>query len=276
MLDLTTREKVIALNNGSAPAIGDASKFPYSFSAGVGNVAQANFILKELEAKGYKNVGILTASGAFGEALSKQYQETFQAAGLTVIPESYEPDAVEMDGPLGRINDANPDVVVFNDFVHPAYALKSRIKVGMADVPFIGDISTTINDMSQTVSTEEKDGVLLSSYKVQTSAADRPGVTNLLATLKENNVTISSGLYLYALAYDTVLAYANAVEAIGSTDVDAVRAAMEAGKGDKYQLSLTDSIGWTQDTHIGSGQDENLFTLIPVSPMVSGQFQLAG
>ncbi|GAA1787363.1 ABC transporter substrate-binding protein [Pseudarthrobacter sulfonivorans] len=274
MLSLTTREKVIALNNASAPQIGEASTFPYSFSAGVGNEAQAQFLLRNLKEKGHKTIGVLTAKGAFGEALSSQYKKTFEGAGLTVIPESYEPDAVEMDGPLARIRDKGPDAVVFNDFVHPAYILASRVKAGMGNVPFYGDASTTINDMSKTVSADQKEGVTLMSYKVQTTAADRPAVKNLIQTLNKANVSISSGLYLYALAYDTVLAYANAVEATKSTDVDKVRTAMESGEGKKYALALTDNIGWTKDVHIGAGEDAELFSLIPVSPMVAGQFQL--
>lgn len=274
LLSLTTRAKVISLNNGSAPEIGNASTFPYSFSAGVGNEAQAQFLLQKLKDKGYKRIGVLTATGAFGQALSSQYKKTFEAAGLTVIPESYEPDAVEMDGPLARIRDKSPDAVVFNDFVNPAYILASRIKAGMGNVPFFGDASTTVNDMSATVSADQKQGVMLMSYKVQTTAADRPGVKNLIQALSKANVKISSGLYLYALAYDTVLAYADAVEATGSTDVNKVRAAMESGEGKTYQLALTDNIGWTKDVHIGAGKDAELFSLIPVSPMVAGQFQL--
>jgi ABC-type branched-subunit amino acid transport system substrate-binding protein len=274
MLGITTREKVTSLNNGSAPEIGDASTFPYSFSAGVGNEAQANFLAAELTEKGYETVGVLTATGAFGEALRGQYEETFEAAGLEVISETYEPDAVEMDGPLARIDDKNPDAVVFNDFVHPSYVLKSRTKIGMGDIPFYGDISTTINDISGTLSEEEKRGVELASYSVQTTAADRPGVDDLVDALDEANVKISTGLYLYALAYDTVLAYANAVESVKSMDVDEVRSAMEAGAGDTYRLALTDDVGWTEDVHIGSGEDSSLFTLIPVSPMKAGQFQL--
>lgn len=275
MLSLTTRGKVISLNNASAPQVGDASAFPYSFSAGVGNQTMAEFIAQKLLEQGYKRIGVLTATGAFGEALSSQYKKTFEAAGLTVIPESYEPDAVEMTGPLARIGDKHPDAVVFNDFVHPAYILESRIKAGLGSVPFFGDPSTTVNDLSKTVSAgEETKGVLLTSYKVQTTAADRPGVKNLIQALNKANVKVTSGLYMYALAYDTVLAYANAAEAVGSTDVDKVRSAMEAGKGDTYQLALTDDIGWTADMHIGGGKDAELFSLIPVSPMVDGQFQV--
>jgi branched-chain amino acid transport system substrate-binding protein len=274
LLSLTTRKKVISLNNGSAPEVGDASTFPYSFSAGVGNEAQANFLAGVLADNGYEKIGVLTATGAFGEALSSQYQKTFEAAGMEVISETYEPDAVEMDGPLARIGDKNPDAVVFNDFVHPSYILKSRIKVGMDDIPFYGDISTTIGDISGTLSEKEKSGVELASYAVQTTAADRPGVAELIDALGKADVSIKSGLYLYALAYDTVLAYANAVESVGSTDVDEVRSAMEADEGETYRLALTDDIGWTEDVHIGSGEDPNLLTLIPVTPMKAGQFQL--
>lgn len=274
MLSLTTREKVIALNNGSAPEIGDAKAFPYSFSAGVGNEAQANFLTKVLQDKGYKTIGVLTATGAFGEALNSQYEKTFKAAGMTVVSETYEPDAVEMDGPLGRIGDKNPDVVVFNDFLHPTYVLKSRVKVGLDDVPFIGDISTTLTDISGTVSAAEKQGVELASYTVQTSEATRPAVETLKSRLDENGTKVASGLYLYALAYDTVLAYANSVEAAGSVDVEKVRDAMVGNEGDTFDLTLTDDIGWTEDVHIGSGEDSEIFTMIPISPMVDGQFQL--
>ena len=274
MLSLTNREKVISLNNGSAPEIGDASKFPHSFSAGVTVAAQAEFLSRKLQEGGYKNVGVLTASGAFGEAQASQYRKTLEAAGLTVATETYEPDAVEMDGPLARLADSNPDVVVFNDFVHPSYVLKSRIKVGMGDVPFIGDVSTTIKDISGTVTEEEKKGVTLTTYSVQSTDVDRPGVDALLEQVRKAGHTINGGLYLYALAYDTLLAYANAVEATGTTDVDKVRAAMEAGDGETYQLAISDKIGWTKELHLGTNAE--VFTVIPVVPMVAGQYKTTG
>jgi ABC-type branched-subunit amino acid transport system substrate-binding protein len=272
MLSLTTREEVIALNNGSAPEIGDATTFPYSFSAGADNEATANFLAKEMQDQGFKRIGVLTPSGAFGEGVSRQYVETLEAAGLTVIPQTYDSNAVEMDGPLARINDQSPDAVIFNDFTHPGYVLKSRLRAGMGDVPFYGDISTTNVDMSTTVTEAETEGVRLMTYTIQTSAADRPGANKLLDSLQ--NVEDKSGLYLYALSYDTVLAYANAVEAAGTTDAEAVRAAMEAGEGDTYPLAMVDDIGWTEEWHIGAGKDDDLFTLIPVTPLVDGQFQL--
>ncbi|MEU1984460.1 ABC transporter substrate-binding protein [Nocardia sp. NPDC019395] len=272
LLSLTTRQKVIALNNGSAPEVGDATTFPYSFSAGVTSQSIADYLAQHLAGKGYKTVGVLTASDAFGEGVRELYANSLEAAGITVVSESYEPDVVEMDGPLARIGSKRPDAVVFSDFVHPTYILKSRIKVGMGDIPFVGDLSTTANDMYGTLTDEERRGVTLATYKIQASAAgDRPGAQALMASLEESGAQITSGLYLYGLAYDTVLAYANAVTAVGSTDVDEVRAAMEAGQGDTYPLAMTDEIGWTEQTHLGSGEDQ--YAVVPVSPMVAGRFQ---
>lgn len=274
MLSLTTREKIMALNNGSAGEIGDASIFPYSFSTGFSNEGVAKSLVAKMQEEGHKKVGILTASGAFGEGVAAQYKATFEEAGLEVVAQTYDPTAVEMDGPLARINDQNPDAVVFNDFVHPSYVLKSRLKIGMGDIPFYGDISSAVNDMSSNVNDAETKGVELMAYTIQTDQVDRPGADKLIEALEGEEIT--AGLYMYALSYDTVLSYANAVEAVGSTDVDQVRAAMEAGEGDSYQLAVTDDVGWTEEQHIGSGEGEDLFTFIPVTPMVNGQYQIDG
>jgi ABC-type branched-subunit amino acid transport system substrate-binding protein len=271
MSSLTTREKVIALNNGSSPELGDASTLPYSFSAGARTGAIADFLASYLANQGYKKVGVLAASDAFGADAAAAYKASFKKAGISAASETYEPDAVEMDGPLARLGQAHPDAIVVSDFVHPTYILKSRIKVGMQDLPFVGDLSTTINDISSTLSDQEKQGVKLATYKIQTTGADRPGVKNLRTSLKSARVKVSSGLYLYALAYDTVLAYANAADAARSTDPDKVRAAMEAGEGNTYPLALTDHMGWTKTEHIGSGAD--LFAMIPVVPLVDGQYR---
>jgi|tagenome__1003787_1003787.scaffolds.fasta_scaffold20951103_2 ABC-type branched-subunit amino acid transport system substrate-binding protein len=274
MLGVTTREKLIALNNGSAAEVGDASKFPYSFSAGVTTTAIADYLASYLKGKGYHKVGLLTGSDAFGQGANTVYTAAFEKAGLTVASESYDPAAVEMDGPLARLGDGNPDAIVFSDFRHPAYDLKSRVKVGLQHIPFVGDLGATGSDLSSALTEEEKQGVTVATYKVNTASADRPGIDNLKKSLDSAGVKVASPLYLYALGYDTVLAYANAAEEAKSTDPDKIRAAMESGKGHKYPLALNDDIGWTKTVHLGSG--EGAFAMIPITPLVDGQFQTAG
>ncbi|WP_028473803.1 ABC transporter substrate-binding protein [Nocardioides alkalitolerans] len=270
---LTTREEIMALNNGSAPELGDASLFPYAFSAGVRLQSAAEYLATTVVDEGYQNIGIIAGDDPAGEAAMSLYEDAFEDAGLDVATESYEAEAVEVDGPLARLAESDPDVVIFNSTYQAEPVLKSRIKVGMEDVPFIGDVSTTIRSLDETLNDAEKSGVELMSYNVNASTADSPGVTNLLASLDAAGETPETALYLYALGYDPILAYANAVESVGSTDVTEVRAAMEAGEGDTYELSLSDDPGWSETDHLASG--EGRFTIIPVAPLVAGQFQIA-
>ena len=273
MQGLTTREKIMALNNGSAAELGDASTFPYAFSAGVQFSTVAEFLADYIAEQGHQKVGVLTGEDPAGEAAAGLYKNTLESAGLTVVSESYESESVEVDGPLVRLAGENPDLVLFNSTFGPEPILKSRVKVGMADVPFLGDTSTTIRSMAETLSDKEKTDVELTTFTVNTTAADNPGVTNLTESLDEAGVDYSTSLFMYALAYDPILAYANAVESVGSTDVEKVRAAMEAGEGDTYSLSLGDNPGWTETTHLASG--EGRFATIPIVPLESGQFQVA-
>ncbi|MEU1984484.1 ABC transporter substrate-binding protein [Nocardia sp. NPDC019395] len=271
MQGLTTRAKVMSLNNGSATELGDAGTFPYSFTAGVRFQAVADYLSAYLKDKGYKKVGVLAGDDPAGEAAAKLYRETFEPAGLEVFTESYESGAVEVDGPLARLGADKPDVVVFNTTYHAEPILKSRVKVGMGTVPFVGDVSTTVRSVDQTLNEAEKAGVELTTYDVNSSTTDRPGVDNLIESLNAAGVQYTTALLMYALAYDPVLAYANAVESVGSTDVDKVRAAMEADAGDTYQLSLADDLGWTDTDHLSSG--EGRFLTIPVAQLVAGRFQ---
>jgi ABC-type branched-subunit amino acid transport system substrate-binding protein len=271
MLGVLTREKIMAFSPGSAPQVGDPSQFPYSFSAGVTSASIADALTQQLTDEGYKTVGILTANNAFGGAAAQSYAAAFEDAGLKVVAETYEPDAVEMKGPLGRIQEGNPDVVVFNDFIHPTYVLKSRTELGMGDVPFLGDLSASLSDLTATLTDEDMDGVTVATYEVQTTAADGQGVKNLLDSLAANDVKVSGGLQLYSMPYDSVLAWANAVEAVGSLDADKVKAALEGNEGDTYTLAASDDYGWTDKVHQAGGIP---FVMIPVSPMnADGQFE---
>lgn len=274
LLGVTTRANVMAFSPGNNRELGDASKFPYLFGSSPVGTAIADTLTNYLAGQGHKTIGILTPNDALGNSAADRYKSAFEEAGLTVVSDRYETDAVEMDGPLARLASKKPDVVVINAVANPAYVLKSRLKVGMDDIPFVGDLSTTNVDFSGTLNAEEKEGVTLAAYTLATTQSDRPGAKNLLNSLHAAGVNMKSSLSLYGIAYDVVLAYANAVEAIGSTDVDEVRAAMEASAGDTYPLSLTDDQGWTDQVHLGGGDAPNYFTFIPVSPLVDGQFQL--
>jgi len=274
LMGVTTRAKVMTFTPGNNQELGDASKFPYLFGSSPVGTAIADTLTDHLTEQGYKTIGILTPNDALGNSASDRYKAAFEEEGLTVVTDRYETDAVEMDGPLARLASKKPDVVVVNAVANPAYVLKSRIKVGMEDIPFIGDLSTTNVDFAGTLSAEEKDGVTLAAYTLATTQSDRPGAKALLDSLHAAGVNMKSSLSLYGIAYDVVLAYANAVESIGTTDVDKVRSAMEAGAGDTYPLSLTDDQGWTDQVHLGSGDAPNYFTFIPVSPLLDGQFQL--
>lgn len=278
MAGLLAREKIIGFSPGSSTELGKSEDFPYYFSASVQTAAIAKYLAESLAEKGYKTVGQLSGTDAFGQNVTKEYKAAFEEAGLSVVAETYEPDAVEMDGPLARIKDGDPDAVVFTDFLHPQYVLKSRVKNNMTDIPFVGDLSSTVTDLSATLSPEESQNLLLTSYKLNTtggadSSDDRPGVQALLASLKKDGVDIQTTLTIFALAYDATLAYANAVEAAGTTDPDKVRAAMEDNKGDTYPLALADDLGWTKENHISDAT--GLFTSIPPSPLKNGQFTLS-
>lgn len=274
LLGVTTRAKVMAFSPGNNQELGDASKFPYLFSASPVGTAIADTLTDYLTEQKHKTVGILTPNDALGSSATARYESAFKEAGMAVVSEQYEVDAVDMDGPLARIADKNPDVVVINAVANPAYVLKSRVKVGMGDIPFVGDLSTTNVDFSTTLNQNEKQGVTLAAYTIATTASERPGAANLLNSLHAAGVEMKSSLSLYGIAYDVVLAYANAVESLKSTDVDKVRTAMEAGAGDTYPLSLADNQGWTDKVHLGSGTAPNYFTFIPVAPLADGQFQL--
>ncbi|WP_020108089.1 ABC transporter substrate-binding protein [Nocardia sp. 348MFTsu5.1] len=271
---VTTRAKVMSFSPGNNQELGDASKFPYLFGSSPVGTAIADTLTDYLVEQGHKTVGILTPNDALGNSAADRYKAAFEKEGLTVATDRYETDAVAMDGPLARLADKKPDVVVFNAVANPAYVLKSRVKVGMENIPFVGDLSTTNVDYAETLNANEKEGVTLAAYTLATTATDRPGAKNLLDSLHAAGVTLKSSLSLYGIAYDVVLAYANAVESVGTMDVEKVRAAMEASAGDTYPLSLTDDQGWTEDIHLGSGDAPNYFTFIPVSPLVDGQFQL--
>ena len=277
MAQLLMPDKVMTFSPGSSTQLGNAKAFPYYFSASVRTADIADYLASYLVSKGYKTVGQLSGTDAFGQNAAQQYKAAFEKAGLKVVAASYDPSAVQMVAPLESIKAGNPDVVVFTDFVAPQYVLESRLTAGMSNIPFLGDLSSTAVDISPSVNSNEEKNLLLTYYKEDIkggpeAAQEPPGVTGLLKALNDLGGKAPLPLSTYSIAYDSLLAYANAVEAVGSTDVDKVRAAMEENLGHKFPLSLADDPGWTTEDHIANPRDA--FTTMPVAPLSNGQYDL--
>lgn len=275
VLPLVTREKLFSLAVAASPVATDPKTFPYNFSTSPVITTSSDALARRLVERGFKKVGIVYSDDVSSQAFVGEFKKAFPAAGLEVVAaESYAPDTVDVSSQLQRIDSKAPDVVVVSGIGKAPYVLKSRIKVGMGNVPFVGDPTQNGYDYSKAVTGEEAANYEGQAFTSATTTGGGSGKAEILKALADHQVKIESPVSLYGQAYDLLMLYANAVEQEHSFDVDKLKTAIEAGLVDKkFGMVNTDNGRWTAASHSLSADD--LFTFVPIVPMVDGQFKLS-
>jgi ABC-type branched-subunit amino acid transport system substrate-binding protein len=269
---VTNAAKIVTLAVGSSSVLGNAVKFPYTFSVDPTALAQAQSTVQYLKSKGYKNIGVIASDDATGNSYAAAYATAIEQAGLKVVDaESYPTTAVDMTPQLERINSKHHDAVVFEGVEWGAYLLHSREKAGMQNVPFVADAATQSVDYASAVTAAEKQGVVMEVYKMNANNTTTPGKTALLAALHKQGVNPALPLEVYALSSDMLLSYANAATAAHSTDPDKVKAELQSGDvPEAFPTALTTKFDWTAALHLTDAN--GYFEFIPVTGIVNGQY----
>lgn len=271
VLPLLTENKIVSNTGCSGADIGDPAKNPYSFSASMFATTQAKILADYLVQQNYKSIAFIGSDTVVTDTFRAAQEAAFAAAGITVVAaEKFDPSSVDVTAQLSGIKESNPDAVVINGVGTTQYVLKSRIKAGMTDVPFVGDSSANILDLSTSVTPEEAEGYVGATYSANLKGGGGPGLQTLVDQLGKNGVDITGTIAVYGLGYDLVMSWANGVVQAGTLDSGPVKDAMVAGGDAKYPLSLYTSTGWTADDHFVV--DLAAYTFAPISPLKDGQF----
>jgi branched-chain amino acid transport system substrate-binding protein len=187
--------------------------------------AAAVFLAEELSCK---NVGLLCLNDDFGETAIRLVSEYFDSVGISYVTETYGNDDKDMTTQILNLRNANVDGLLvwsYNDI----FVLLARqlYELGMSGLPALNNGAVTTPDVQARMETEWYDGW----YAL---AQWNPDDTEASSVKFKEDYTKEYGKgpnFLGACWYSATMWYLDCVEKAGSTDKDAVLAAMKKTKG---------------------------------------------
>jgi branched-chain amino acid transport system substrate-binding protein len=281
LLPILARDGILSIACTGAEQISTPSKYPLSFDGSFRPIDGPDSEASFLKSKGYTNIGVFNADDAYGTSWFSNISVALKNAGVKFTDVSYDPTAIDLSPELGRLEGDHPDAILAEGFGAPVGAIFSaRFKLGNLALPFVadntissGDVWTTVNNPTALQKT------YLQAYAVGVdtpSNTDRPAVENLLASVKELG-PISASLSLYALNWDIIQTVKAAiVEAGGSTDPQALGAAMLQLKSSDAQWAQNGGAapGYTSSVHFAVATPQN-YTFVSAGPLVDGMIKPA-
>lgn len=221
-----------------------------------GSVA-ATFSIDTLEAT--KAAVFYNVDDAYSEGLALAFQDTFEAASLTVDMYQFTGSQSDYNATLETIKAGNYDVVFVPAYVAEVGAILSAAQtIGFGDTPFIGGDGW--DGIEADYATEAEGNYFVNHYaKTDPAANVQAFVTNYTAEFGEAPNALA------ALAYDAVYAMAAAMEDAGTTDYAAVVSALASLE---YNDAVTGAIKFDEN-----GDPVKAITIIQV---VSGEHVVVG
>lgn len=272
ILPTLTEEKIITLGIQAAAAVAVPSDYPYFFSGSVDANLFPQYVAAEMQRQGFQRIAILTGSDAVGESVATAYNSILTEAGMDVVLETYGPEDIDMTAPLQRLQDSDPDVLIFSGLgAAPGYILESRTKVGMT-LPTYADQSLS-TDIGSLVDPSDLENVRLLTWRFNVVPDDpSPVYTNFLDAMRAEG-EIKGVFILNAWPHDVLRAAAIGIEQAGSTDPDAVRDALENLVWPADSPAVTfDSYTWSSDSHFQGAATIDDYSAASLAPWDDGRY----
>jgi branched-chain amino acid transport system substrate-binding protein len=171
-----------------------------------------------------KNIAIIDDKTAYGKGLADETRKALNAAGKTeVMNESYTAGEKDYNALVSKLKQANIDVLYVGGYHTEAGLIKRQmVDQGMATILVSGDALVT--DEYWSITGDAGAGTLMTfSPDPRKNPIAKPVVDALEAAGRT-----TEGYSLYT--YGAIQAWAQAVEAAGSTDFDPVVAELDAGE----------------------------------------------
>ena len=245
----------------SSDAIIDAKTFPYAFRVMIPNGLQANALVANAQNRGYKKIALVadtSALGVDGLAAMEKYCDKYGVTPAAKI--TYKSDDADMSPVAQQIMDSGADCALFWTLgADGAKIVKALERVGYINnidiYGYTGIVMTNFNELagpgaSQCASLGIKDW----------SVADENAQLEGRFLDLYNKIVDTYGAYgtggrdtnpsTVASAYDCVMLLKWAIETAGSTDPDAVKAAIEE-HGAEYEANFGGSYKFSADDHDG-------------------------
>jgi branched-chain amino acid transport system substrate-binding protein len=182
---------------------------------------------------GDKNIAIIDDKTAYGKGLADETRKALNAAGVTeVMNESYTAGEKDYNSLVSKLKQANIDVLYVGGYHTEAGLIKRQmVDQGMSTILVSGDALVT--DEYWSITGDAGAGTLMTfSPDPRKNPVAKPVVDALEAAGRT-----TEGYSLYT--YGAIQAWAQAVEAAGSTDFDPVVAELAKGEFDTVLGKLT-------------------------------------
>jgi branched-chain amino acid transport system substrate-binding protein len=279
MLPTLTKNKILGISESASAKLNDPANYPYGFSVSVGPILPAAGLIEYVQKQGYKKAAIIGGNDAFGTSGGQALADAAKTVGLTTASVLFPATAVDVSPQLDQLKSQSPDVLLYTANGTQLTALmKGRAKLGWA-IPTIGDLGSGSGDIWQGAGGDLAAGTLAMVYPVQPyiAPAQRPKpLTDLFTELQKLGVPpFTSGLTIYALAWDIMQLVNAAATQANSVDGVKVASALENLKQPaSAPWTVFKSEGFTKTYHF-LAPPASEFKVIKVGPLVDGMVKSA-
>lgn len=213
----------------------------------------AEKVFEDMKKRGFTKVGLLSETSGFGQSGAKETRLVAQKYGITLVAdETYGPRDTDVTAQLTKIRGVAgiESLFVFGLGQGPAVVTKNAAQLGMK-LPLYQSHGVASNEFIKLAGTASE-GVrlpspaLLVANSLAANDPQKPLVTSYAATYWKQYKEEPSTFGGYAL--DALTLGVQAIKTAGSTNKDAVRAALEKTKGfmgttGQFNMSATDHMG---------------------------------
>lgn len=213
----------------------------------------AEKVFEDMKKRGFTKVGLLSETSGFGQSGAKETRLVAQKYGITLVAdETYGPRDTDVTAQLTKIRGVAgiESLFVFGLGQGPAVVTKNAAQLGMK-LPLYHSHGVASNEFIKLAGTASE-GVrlpspaLLVANSLAANDPQKPLVTSYAATYWKQYKEEPSTFGGYAL--DALTLGVQAIKTAGSTNKDAVRAALEKTKGfmgttGQFNMSATDHMG---------------------------------
>lgn len=281
MAPILTDAGIFSVQQASATALDDPTKFPYLFKTPPIPESWAKSLAEYAKTKGATKIAMIAGKDAFGQATADATRVALKDAGLTLSgDETYTADDLDMTAQLERLKATKPDLLFMQGAgAAVGYVLESREKLGWTDVPLIADSTSAVTSL---LNQKAPDGVIgtpsaknvyvqVLAGAVEGHEGANPGALDaMIKALKaEGSITLPLNVYF---AYDSIMLAAKAAQETNTVT--------DAAAQSKWLEKLTPAVSgqwaltkytFTTASH-GPAVDTASVAIIPATTLVEGQY----
>ncbi|MCK1513195.1 ABC transporter substrate-binding protein [Bradyrhizobium sp. 190] len=284
VLPYTSEKKILTITQGTAPKIGDAKEFPYSFQMGDVALKRAPAIAAGLRKVGGKKVGILVSTNPSNLANGEQLKSEIPAKGMEVVGmKTFSPDAKDLGANLQSLRDAGADSIAFDSTSRESIrALMVGLQTLSWKAPVVSGNAALSGDLTSVVPTPVSGQFHAIFYRAGTrmGGSPNPDLQIFVSELRKLGPIPNFGFSLGArdLVYTIKWGVEKAAKMPGGINSDNIKAAFESiGTATDYSATNSLALGnpaWTKADHTSSNADYSKFWgLVRTSAAVDGMYE---